>query len=734
MSMVGGYEVRPGLFVEVVLPEGTKPIDGFEEHRNQLQKLNNCHNPKGEGGGQFCSAVEVSTHLPFERSAFFKDGKFYSVDGLQNHADLLDSMKIGSMQEALKSGYVRTSYTEDGQLLVQVEYDNMPAAVKMLTRLKKDGVQGTVAMDISVDGVAFRGDTLLVDSVSAALRALRERVSKYSPDQPRDEAGRWTDAPWMKTGEEYLSSQKTGHIESKAYEQYSTSEGIASMIRKPDYPELVKTLQVKGKTVELRRDRNPLHYTKTVQTTLSDGTPWDEIVRDEHGMAVMMTDEEAKAKGLPTESADMAAFVGDTPVAFASNEFGSTGIWVVEDMQHGGLGTELLYQFHKLNPNLASHKIGQMTVAGENLTQAYHRKLVAEAAKEGKPVPQSVLDDVSRREKVSSLYQHLDKSYPLVDRDFGIRTYKVGDAEYRFTTLSANNRLVMEIPSSKQPGISNVVSSVVSQASSLGIPITVWGKNEDKETKDWWLTKGFSVVEEGNDLYTMGYKAVKKYDPDQPRDDHGRWTDASPHVFGSKTKGTVTVSPAPSYKLHHEAAASVFASMKPEYRVADASFSLVPTKEGTSLEDAKGLLGPGCEGLTDARDHKTELYMDEPTMQDVEHFKAVVAHEYGHSVDAEIGSYLAGVAMGDAYISRHPHFAEVVWADLEKWRVPEGYSVPGKYSYALTAPQEMFAEAYAAVVIGHSAGSDEFVKDFPRTVKAVKFLLTSYRKGAQVDA
>jgi hypothetical protein len=256
-----------------------------------------------------------------------------------------------------------------------------------------------------------------------------------------------------------------------------------------------------------------------------------------------------------------------------------------------------------------------------------------------------------------------------------------------------------------------------------------------------FLAKGSFVVTRvgnddlGNTVVDLTQKStLSKYSPEQPRDDHGRWTDASPHVFGSKTKGTVTVSPAPSYKLHHEAAASVFASMKPEYRVADASFSLVPTKEGTSLEDAKGLLGPGCEGLTDARDHKTELYMDEPTMQDVEHFKAVVAHEYGHSVDAEIGSYLAGVAMGDAYISRHPHFAEVVWADLEKWRVPEGYSVPGKYSYALTAPQEMFAEAYAAVVIGHSAGSDEFVKDFPRTVKAVKFLLTSYRKGAQVDA
>lgn len=81
------------------------------------------------------------------------------------------------------------------------------------------------------------------------------------------------------------------------------------------------------------------------------------------------------------------------PVGFASNEFGTTGVWVVEEFQRNGLGQRLLALFHELNPRLAARPMGQMTPAGVHLTRAHHRKLVQKALAEGKPVPENVLSD-----------------------------------------------------------------------------------------------------------------------------------------------------------------------------------------------------------------------------------------------------------------------------------------------------------------------------------------------------
>jgi hypothetical protein len=188
--------------------------------------------------------------------------------------------------------------------------------------------------------------------------------------------------PWQMKPLEYLHSQQTGRISSDAYKRYETSEGL-DFVKARHYPEVVETVNVKGTPVDIRRSRDHLQYVKED----ADG----EILRDEKGLALYLSDEEAKAKGYPTESADLGAFVGDRPVGFASNEFGSTGIWVTKDMQRGGLGTTMLRRFHELNPRLAGKKLGQMTPAGENLALAHHRSLVADAVKSGESVPAEVL-------------------------------------------------------------------------------------------------------------------------------------------------------------------------------------------------------------------------------------------------------------------------------------------------------------------------------------------------------
>lgn len=246
----------------------------------------------------------------------------------------------------------------------------------------------------------------------------RGYIERYDPDQPRDENGRWSETggngagagtapkpgtsgstndhgptstaspweagkePWRLTEREYLEQQSTGHIPDNAYDNYATSEGLSSFITKENYPVLLETRTVKGTSIELRRSQEHLQYVKLD----TDG----EIVRDARGLAVMMTDQEAIDQGLPIESADIGAFSGDRPVGFASNEFGATGVWVVDEFQHRGLGTALLTRFHQLNPRLANKPMGQMTTAGRALVRAYHRSIVEQAIREGQPVPDRV--------------------------------------------------------------------------------------------------------------------------------------------------------------------------------------------------------------------------------------------------------------------------------------------------------------------------------------------------------
>ena len=113
--------------------------------------------------------------------------------------------------------------------------------------------------------------------------------------------------PWQQTQREYLDSQRTGYISSDAYKNYSTSEGISQFTRVENYPEHLATMDIRGTPVEIRRTREPVHYVKTKD---------DDIVRDARGMAVYLTDEEARAEGLNTESADVGAFVAQSsPVA-----------------------------------------------------------------------------------------------------------------------------------------------------------------------------------------------------------------------------------------------------------------------------------------------------------------------------------------------------------------------------------------------------------------------------------
>lgn len=232
-------------------------------------------------------------------------------------------------------------------------------------------------------GEASQDDLRRKEELAALIQQAESERDAYQKERDeRIEALKGS--PHLMSPEEFMSYHKTGGIASHAYEDYQTSEGI-SWLGSPDrYPILVKSQEHGGETIEYRKKDERLDYVKHDDK--------GDIMRDEKGMAVFKTPEEIRAAGLPETDTTIVAFNQEgQPVGFASNEFGSDGIWVVNDYQKKGIGTELLDLFR--SQFKADRKMGQMTFMGENLARAYHKRLVEKAIQQGLEVPPETLEE-----------------------------------------------------------------------------------------------------------------------------------------------------------------------------------------------------------------------------------------------------------------------------------------------------------------------------------------------------
>ena len=142
--------------------------------------------------------------------------------------------------------------------------------------------------------------------------------------------------PWTVTLKEFADYHNTGFIPSHAYENYKTVEDISWLGPKSKYPILHSAKQFGDKTIEFRMDGEKLKYVAHD----ADGN----ILRDERGLATYDTDEQIADAGRPTHDTTIVAFDGDIPVGWASDEWGTDGIWVVEDYQRLGIGVYLLLE------------------------------------------------------------------------------------------------------------------------------------------------------------------------------------------------------------------------------------------------------------------------------------------------------------------------------------------------------------------------------------------------------
>ena len=179
----------------------------------------------------------------------------------------------------------------------------------------------------------------------------------------------------------FTEYHNTGNINEGAYSDYKTMEGISWLGSVDKYPILVGKQQYRNEMIEFRKEDEPLQYVKTDED--------DEIMRDENHMALYLSQEEMIERELPLTNTSVVAFnKNGQPIGWASNEFGADGVWVVEEYQKLGIGTDLLHEFRKQYK--PGRQIGQMTGSGRNMTRSYHKKLVEEALKEGKEVPMDI--------------------------------------------------------------------------------------------------------------------------------------------------------------------------------------------------------------------------------------------------------------------------------------------------------------------------------------------------------
>lgn len=184
----------------------------------------------------------------------------------------------------------------------------------------------------------------------------------------------------------FIDYHNTGNIQEDAYDIYKTKEGI-SWLGSPDkYPILIKKEIYNGEIIEFRKKGEKLKYVQP------DPNNEYEHLRDEKGNLIYMNDEQMKEKGVPLYETSITAFNSNgEPIGWVSNEWGTDGVWVIEEYQGKGIGTNLLYEHRKqFKPG---RKIGQMTGAGHNMTRSYHKKLVEEALREGKNIPMETLQE-----------------------------------------------------------------------------------------------------------------------------------------------------------------------------------------------------------------------------------------------------------------------------------------------------------------------------------------------------
>ena len=160
---------------------------------------------------------------------------------------------------------------------------------------------------------------------------------------------------------DFIQYHYTGHIKSSAYENINFNYSIEK------YPKIIFTFTDKlGELIELRQSLEKNKYVKKDQN--------NEIMRDENGLALFLTDDEVISKKYLLYDSTIIAFNSQgQSVGVASDEWGADGIFISKEYQSRGIGLQLLIHFRNQFPE--DRQMGQMTIEGLGLAKSYYRSL-----------------------------------------------------------------------------------------------------------------------------------------------------------------------------------------------------------------------------------------------------------------------------------------------------------------------------------------------------------------------
>jgi len=293
------------------------------------------------------------------------------------HSELVDLWDFGLQQPLEVPSDAKFAFTLEGEQ----QHERL---LELLTKASKNGVVreeiefvGTPVWASSDGQIAFNPLTQQVDNVPYPMAPKPRGSVRIVDDIPASQADSLDDAAAAKvtggmTEDEFMKKHKTGDISSDwSYRAGGLDHLVGPEVSKAEkYPEIVgKIVGKNGKTYEVRASGKRIGYSKVDAS--------GELVRGRDGIALKMTPEEIKRKGLAEFDKSRVVFDGDTPVALVSDESGTVGLWVTKPNQRQGIGSELLARFMKENPNMT---LGKMTQAGENTSRATYRKLLTRNA------------------------------------------------------------------------------------------------------------------------------------------------------------------------------------------------------------------------------------------------------------------------------------------------------------------------------------------------------------------
>lgn len=243
-----------------------------------------------------------------------------------------------------------------------------------------------------------------------------------------------SELPWTQTWEEFIEYHKTGDIpdgygddgfgyDLSHYNDRNQQNGSYSTAK---YKNLIgskvfNTPRYGEVEVEFRQSGEPVQY---VKQTEPDEDGWTDILRDDQGEIVYLTDEEAQAKNLPITDQTIMMFANGLCIGHVGDSFGATELYVVKEFQGAGIGPYALKTYMETNPKAADSRLGQMTWQGIATAQKTWMMFVEDAMRQNRDIPQDVINSYNevkqnRTENPPQRVEHHIPRYKMIKQQFG---------------------------------------------------------------------------------------------------------------------------------------------------------------------------------------------------------------------------------------------------------------------------------------------------------------------------